>query len=165
MAARRSYGNRTRRMLSALQAREILNQEAFAQHITDATGEEVTRAQISQWCTGECHLPAEVLVHLSDFTGRPDLVFGPLARASGGIVSTSSPSPHSVTPESAVHSVGKRLVEAQAAVMEVLDPSGPSGAGVGDQERENLRRVAQDLRSQLDQLDQMLSPSSKVRLA
>ena len=144
--ARRSYSNTSRPMLAALQRRGLLDQEAFAAHLESATGELITRQVVSQWVTGDSHLPADVLEHLADFTGRADLVLAPFARASGAHVVVSDP-----------------VVAAQGAVLAAIDPAGPRGVAVDATERADLVRVAEDLRAQLDSLLVTLGPPRAVR--
>lgn len=83
MPCHRTYGDAARLILASLQRRRLLDQEAFALFVGEATGKEVRGSLVSQWCTGEAHLPADVLPLLADFTGAPELVLGPIARACG----------------------------------------------------------------------------------
>ncbi len=160
---RRFYGDLCRQTLQILIARKLLTEESFAEYLTAATGRPITQQLVSRWATGEEHFAGDLLVHASHHTGRPDVVFSLIARASGIVVGLASP-PVDTSPERAVHSLGRLLVQTQAAVLEVLDPDGPGGTALDVAERDHLRRLAQDLRAKLDAIDSLLAPSANVRL-
>lgn len=72
-----SYGPWAQRILEELRHRGLLKVEAFRAFLS-ARGFEVDRTLVQQWCSGATHLPVDVLPHLADHTGRPDLVYAPL---------------------------------------------------------------------------------------
>ena len=157
MATHRHYGTATRRMLAALRSRGLLDQEAFAQHLADATGEPMTKQQVSLWTTGEQHLPADVLPHLAAFVGRTDLVFDPLVRASGLEPAAPASEPH------AIHAVTRSALDVAREIAESTDPESPGGAELTDEERDRLRRELEDAADTIERALVALRPNTFKR--
>lgn len=104
MASLHNYGDSALRMLKALRRRGLLNDDAFAAHLHDATGAEIHPSLVSQWLSGSAHLPAAVLPHLCDFIGDAALVLGPIAREAGHrvVAEEATPAPDAVVSAGAV---------------------------------------------------------------
>lgn len=146
MPIRHAYGDHSRRLLLALRRRGLLDTEALATWIGEATGHPVARQLVSQWISGDAHLPADVLPLLADFVGDADLVFGPLRRACT-IAEPDAPAPRS-EPD-AIHGLSHRMATLQLALVEARAPSSAGGSDLTDDERHALIEQAERLQEEL----------------
>ena len=71
---KRPYGPWSKEMLEGLREAGVLKVEALVEWLA-SRGTTVDRTLVSHWGAGRSHLPADVLVLLSEFTERPELVW------------------------------------------------------------------------------------------
>jgi len=153
---KRLYGHFGTKILEDLGAAGLLKVEAFIAFLAER-GIEIDRTLISHWRAGRSHLPADLLPLLSEFSERPDLVFGPMLRALHCDVAH--------IPEGAasdrqlidlVLEAGAALGRLQLALFEARMPGSPGGEAITEAER-------QELEEHLDRLIQRLA-DLKARL-
>ena len=103
--------------------------EAFVSWLA-ARGIHVDRSLVSHWTAGRTHLPADVLPLLAEFSGRPDVVYGPYVRPLGWEVVAI---PKSVTSDEdlidLMLSAGAHLGRLHEALADARSPDSPGGGG------------------------------------
>lgn len=149
------YGPTARRMLAALRSRGLLDGEALAAHVR-ANGHDCTKQVVSQWVTGDAHLPFDVAPILGSFIASDvgnkaaeELVLGPLIRAFRAALGVEDDPVTRSEPE-ALHSLASAMARLQVALLEARDPSSADGGSISAQERQELLRQGRNLRVELD---------------
>lgn len=145
MPIRHRYSDTSRPMLLALRRRGLLDTEAFAAWIGEATGEPVCHQLVSQWVTGDAHLPADALPLLVDFVGDEALVLGAYHRAH-----------HLAAPQVPEEAAAERrlalgMARLQVALIEARDPTSGGGGELSDAERQEHIRQAENLGREIEQ--------------
>jgi hypothetical protein len=164
VTAKRVYGHLARTALQVALNSNLCTQESFAAYLS-SLGCPVDRSQISRWSTGQDHVPGDVIVHLAQHTGEPELVFGVLLEPLGcsavhlpeGLASG-----REVT--RAALEIGAAVGRLQSEVAISTDPDGDSGSALSTSERAALRNQVQDLAQQLMDLDRDLAETSPVQV-
>lgn len=150
-------------MLGQLREREVLKVEAFVAWLAER-GIRIDRTLVSHWVAGRSHLPADLLPLLSEFTERPEFVFGVYLRDLG----------YDVVSIPMVEAEGKELtdllLEANAALgrlqqslIEARSPASPGGEAIVEEERVQLRKDLDDLMNRLAYLRAQLNAGDAVR--
>ncbi len=150
------YGPWSRSVLEALRERGLFKVEAFVAHLSER-GVRVDRTLVSHWRAGRTHLPADLLPILAEFTGRPDLVYGPYLREAGcEVVRLPRGALEDRDLVDLILDAGATLGRLQRALFDARRPSSPGGEAVTPDERaellgrvdELIQRLA-DLRARL----------------
>lgn len=159
-----SYGPWADQILADLRRRGLLKVEAFRAFLA-SRDLAVDRTLIQQWCSGATHLPVDVLPHLADHTGRPDLVLGPLAaQVDHQLVPVGDDAVPMDLPTEALR-IGAAVGRLQGRVAEALDPEGDAGPGLSGEERDAVLGQVLDLVAQLHQVALALQPGRARRSA
>ena len=143
-------------MLQGLRNRDELKVEAFVAWLAER-GIRIDRTLVSHWIAGRSHLPADILPLLSQFSGRPDLVFGEHLRAANCTpvrISEAIPEGRQLT--ELILSLGASLGRLNAAVVEAWSPDSPGGESITQDEREGLVQLLDELIQQMADLKAQL---------
>ena len=162
VTAKRVYLART--ALQVALNSNLCTQESFAAYLS-SLGCPVDRSQISRWASGLDHVPGDVLVHLAQHTGEPELVFGVLLEPLGCSairLPEGMASGREVT--RAALDIGAAVGRLQSEVAISIDPDGDAGTALSASERAALRNNVRDLAQQLMDLDRDLAETSPVRV-
>lgn len=151
-AAKRSYGVWSRQMLSTLRKSEELKVEAFVAWMSDR-GVRIDRTLLSHWFADRSHLPADLLPHLAQFTGRPELVYGPYLKDSQCELvhlQVGRPDERELTDQ--MLEVGASLGRIHRTVIDVRLPDSDGGEDITRAERRDLVKLISHLIHQLAEL-------------
>ncbi len=132
------YGPWSRQILADLRRAGALKAEALVAYLAER-GVHVDRTLVSHWQAGRAHLPADLLPHLAELSGRPELVFGPLLRpVRCEVVHSPSGSPDGRELIDLVLEAGARVGRLQRALLEARAETSPGGQTVTSEERAAL---------------------------
>jgi len=145
-------------MLEDLKQHGVLKVEAFLAWLADRQIN-IDRTLVSHWIGARSHLPADILPCLADFTGRPELVFGPYVReVECEIVRV----PHNPlgTREliEMVLALGATLGRLQSGVIAARSPQSPGGEEITPEERKELGKTLDELIHLLVGIKEQLGP-------
>lgn len=150
------YGPWTKQMFTLLRQKGGLKVEAFSAWLFERNIR-VDRTLISHWMNGRTHLPADMLVRLSEFTRRSDLVFGEYLRALGcELVEINLNVPKGRDIIEMMLEAGATLGRLQQALIQALSPDSPGGKEITDGEYQELREQLDAFISQLTGLRALL---------
>lgn len=121
----------------------------------------VDRTLVSHWISGRAHLPADILPRLSEFTGRPDLVFKHFVRASNcDIVHIPEGNLSNGKLTHLVLQAGSSLGQLQHAIAEAQSSDSPGGEKITDTERRSLVNCLNSYIQELADLKRSLQEKS-----
>lgn len=143
--AKRPYGPWSKAMLQSLREAGLLKAEAFTVWLRDQDIP-IDRTLISHWSAGRSHLPADVLPHLAQFTGRAERVFGPYLRHLGfEPVAVPEGAPEGKELADLLLELSVALGKLQLALVEARSPGGPGGRNITAGEWDVLGRRLDEL--------------------
>jgi hypothetical protein len=146
---RHPYGPWSRRMFECLKEMGTFKAEAFVCWLAERDIR-VDRSLVSHWMNGRTHLPADILVRLSQFTERADVVFGEYLREVGlepvRLRGTALPDRDIVD---LMLEAGATLGRLQRALIQALSPDSPGGREITREECRDLRRRLDDFITRL----------------
>ncbi len=144
-AVKKPYGPHSRAMLESLRKKDLLKAEALVAFLS-SRDIRIDRSLISHWCAGRSHLPADLLPLLSEFTGRPDAVFGHYVREVGcEVVQLPEAEIGDKELVDLILDAGATLGRLQRALFEARLPTSPGGEAITREERAELRRRLDEL--------------------
>ncbi len=151
-AAKRTYGAWSREMLRSLRENEELKVEAFVAWL-DSRGVKIDRTLLSHWFADRSHLPADLLPHLAQFTGRPELVYGPYLKDSEcELVHLQLGPPDDRELTDRMLEVGASLGRIHRTVIDARLPDSEGGEDITETERQHLVKHISHLIHQLAEL-------------
>ena len=160
---RHPYGPWSRLMFERLREKGALKAEAFVAWL-GAKEIHIDRTLVSHWMNGRTHLPADILVRLSQFTGRPDLVFGEYLRELGcELVKLRSGALPDRDIVDLMLEAGATLGRLQRGLIQALAPDSPGGRDLTRDECRDLRQRLDEFITQLTGLRAHLKQREKRR--
>jgi hypothetical protein len=142
---KRPYGPWSRAMLAELRGQGLLKVEAFVSWLRER-GIGIDRTLVSHWIAGRSHLPADVLPLLSEFSERPDVVFGGYLKELGcDVVNVPEGSVDGRELTEMCLEAGATLGRLQRTLLEAMAPDSPAGEAVSAGERKLLDKRLDEL--------------------
>ncbi len=146
---KKPYGDWSQHMLAGLRELGLFKVEAFLGWLAEHDIE-IDRTLVSHWAAGRSHFPADLLPHLAEFTGRPELVFGPYLHGIGCEL-VRIPEGKAVEGQltEAMLVMGGTMGHLQQVLMRARAPDSPAGKDLSTEECAHLRRHLEELIQQL----------------
>jgi hypothetical protein len=136
-------------MFVKLREEGLFKAEAFVTWL-ESKERRIDRTLISHWMSGRTHLPADILVHLAEFTGRPRLVFGEYLRdIKCEVVHLKAALIEDKDIVDLMLEAGVSLGRLQRALIQTLAPDSPGGRDITSEECRDLRVRLDEFISQL----------------
>jgi hypothetical protein len=143
------YGPWSGRMFDVLRETGAFKAEAFVSWLTERRIT-IDRTLVSHWMNHRVHLPADILVRLAEFNGRPDWVFSHFLRAVGcELVQLKETPPADGDIVDLMLQAGATLGKLNQVLIQSLAPESPGGRAITRDECTKIRQGLDDFISQL----------------